>query len=78
MSLFGSDSSELLSSLVTKVKSEVPEAIYKQATQMNLADTALAGVIQQAGTALAGSLLPGGGLGGALGEKASSLRGGMS
>ena len=78
MSLFGGDSSELLSSLVTKVKSEVPEAIYKHATQMNLADTALAGVIQQAVTALAGSLLPGGGLGGALGQKASSLLGGMS
>ena len=71
MSLFGSDQHELLSSLLTKVKSEVPEAIYRQATQLNLADTALAGVIQHAVTALAGSLLPAGALGGALGQKAS-------
>jgi hypothetical protein len=78
MSLFGSDQHELLSSLLTKVKSEVPEAIYRQATQLNLADTALAGVIQHAVTALAGSLLPAGALGGALGQKASSLLGGMS
>ena len=78
MSLFGGDHSELLSSLITKVKSEVPEAIYSHATQMNLADTALAGVIQQAVTALAGSLLPSGALGGALGQKAASLLGGMS
>lgn len=78
MSLFGGDHSELVSSLVNKLKSEVPDAIYRHATQMNLADTALAAVIQHAVTSFAGSLLPSGALGGALGQRASSLLGGVS
>lgn len=78
MSFFGSDTSELLNSVVSKLKTEVPEAIYKHATQQNLADTALAAVIQHAVASFASSLLPAGALGGALGAKANSLLGGMS
>lgn len=77
MSLFGGDTSEILNSLVTRLKTEVPDAIYRHATEQNLADTALAAVIQHAVSSFAGSLLPAG-LGGALASKASSLFGGMS
>ena len=78
MSFFGGDTSELLNSVVNKLKTEVPDAIYKHATQQNLADTALAAVIQHAVKSFTSSLLPAGALGGAIGAKATSLLGGMS
>lgn len=78
MSFFGGDTSELLNSVVSKLKTEVPDAIYKHATQQNLADTALAAVIQHAVKSFTSSLLPAGALGGAIGAKATSLLGGMS
>lgn len=78
MSFFGGDTNELLNSVVNKLKVEVPDAIYKHATQQNLADTALAAVIQHAVASFASSLLPAGALGGAIGAKATSLLGGMS
>jgi hypothetical protein len=78
MSLFGGEHHDLLSTMLTKLKSEVPDAIYRHATQQNLADTALAAVIQHAVSSFAASLIPGGALGGALGAKASSLLGGVS
>ena len=78
MALFGGDHNELVSNLLTKLKSEVPDAIYQHATQLNLADTALAAVIQHAVASFVGTLVPGGALGSALGAKASSLLGGMS
>ena len=78
MSFFGGDHSEIVSTMLTKLKAEVPDAIYQHATQLNLADTALASVIQHAVASFVGSLVPGGALGGMLGQKASSLLGGMS
>ena len=78
MSFFGGESGDLVASMLTKLKAEVPEAIYQHATQMNLADTALAAVIQHAVASFVGSLLPSNALGGVLGAKASSLLGGMS
>ena len=42
------DPSKMISDLVTKVQTEVPEAIHRQATAMNLADNAMAAVIKQA------------------------------
>lgn len=68
------DPSKLLSELVGKVQKEVPDAIHRQATAMNLADNAMAAVIKQAVVATVQPLLSGGGLGG----HASSLLGGVS
>jgi hypothetical protein len=72
--MFGTDPKQLLSGLVERVKTEVPEAIHRQATEMNLADTALAAVIRQAVQGAAAKLLAHG----PLGPKAASLLGGVS
>lgn len=67
------DPSKLLSDLVNKVQTEVPDAIHRQATAMNLADNAMAAVIKQAVHATLEPLLKSG-----LGGQASSLLGGVS
>lgn len=68
------DPSKLVSQLVEKVQNEVPAAIQQQATEMNLADNAMAEVIRQAVTGALQPLLAGGALGG----HAKSLLGGVS
>ena len=67
------DPSKMLADLMSKVQHEVPEAIHRQATEMNLADNAMAAVIKQAVGATLEPLLKGG-----LGGQASSLLGGVS
>jgi hypothetical protein len=67
------DPSKMISDLVTKVQTEVPEAIHRQATAMNLADNAMAAVIKQAVLATLEPILKSG-----IGGQASSLLGGMS
>jgi hypothetical protein len=67
------DPSKMLSELVDKVQTEVPEAIHRQATAMNLADNAMAAVIKQAVFATLAPVLKSG-----IGGQASSLLGGVS
>lgn len=67
------DPSKMLSELVSKVETEVPDAIHRQATAMNLADNAMAAVIKQAVREALEPLLKG-----SLGGQAASLLGGLS
>lgn len=67
------DPSKMLSELVSKVETEIPDAIHRQSTAMNLADGAMAAVIKQAVRESIGPLLKG-----SLGGQAASLLGGLS
>lgn len=76
MSLFD-QMSEGVSDLPAKLLAQVPDAVYQQATQAKLVDTAIAAIVRHAAQGVAASLMPqaSGGAGSLLGSLSGSLGG---